>query len=95
MVKLVSTASSATDAAIFPNKVESPTETTTAVAVPEIILLPIKAILLYSVIFSFFSWIFPNFSIGSLSPVKLAWLTNKSFASKIRTSAGIMSPADK
>ena len=26
---------------------------------------------------------------------RLAWLTNRSFASRIRTSAGIMSPADK
>ena len=33
------------------------------------------------------------FSIGSDSPVSDAWLTNKSLASTIRTSAGIISPA--
>ena len=35
-----------------------------------------------------------NFSIESDSPVRLDWLTNKSFDSTMRTSAGIMSPAD-
>lgn len=41
-VKLVSTASPATADAIEPNNVESPTEITTAAALPEITLLPIK-----------------------------------------------------
>ena len=35
------------------------------------------------------------FSTGSLSPVRLAWLTKRSFASIILTSAGIMSPAER
>ena len=34
-----------------------------------------------------------NFSTGKLSPVSEAWVTNKSFASTMRTSPGIMSPA--
>ena len=35
------------------------------------------------------------FSTGSLSPVRLDWLINRSFASRMRTSAGIISPADR
>ena len=46
LVKLVSTASPAIADAMEPNKVRSPVQTTTAVALPEITLLPIKAILL-------------------------------------------------
>ena len=46
LVKLVSTASPAIADAIEPNRVRSPVETTTAAALPEITLLPIKAILL-------------------------------------------------
>jgi len=38
------------------------------------------------------SW---NFSTGSDSPVSVPWLTNRSFADRIRTSPGIMSPADR
>ena len=45
LVKLVSTASPAIADAIEPNRVRSPVQTTTAVALPEITLLPIKAIL--------------------------------------------------
>ena len=43
LVKFVSTASPATETAMDPNKVSSPTEITTAVALPLITLLPIKA----------------------------------------------------
>ena len=35
------------------------------------------------------------FSIGMDSPVSMAWLTNKSLAVSSRTSAGIMSPAER
>ena len=42
-VKLVSTASPATDTAMEPKRVSSPTATTTAVALPLMTLLPIKA----------------------------------------------------
>ena len=38
---------------------------------------------------------FWSFSTGSLSPVRDDWLMNKSFASIMRTSAGIISPADR
>ena len=34
-----------------------------------------------------------NFSTGKLSPVSELWVTNRSFAATMRTSAGIMSPA--
>ena len=34
-----------------------------------------------------------NFSTGKLSPVSELWITNRSFATSMRTSAGIMSPA--
>ena len=34
------------------------------------------------------------FSTGSLSPVSAAWVTNRSLAVMMRTSAGIMSPAE-
>ena len=43
LVKLVSTASPATAEAMEPKRVWSPTQTATAVALPEITLLPIKA----------------------------------------------------
>ena len=43
LVKLVSTASPATETAMDPNSVSSPTEITTAVALPLITLLPMKA----------------------------------------------------
>ena len=36
-----------------------------------------------------------TFSTGSLSPVRPDWLTNRSLAERIRTSAGIMSPAER
>ena len=45
LVKLVCTASSATPEAMEPKSVRSPTLTVTAVALPEITLLPIKAML--------------------------------------------------
>ena len=34
-----------------------------------------------------------NFSTGNDSPVRLAWVKNKSLQDKMRRSAGIMSPA--
>ena len=34
-----------------------------------------------------------NFSTGNVSPVSELWITNRSFATSMRTSAGIMSPA--
>ena len=46
LVKLVSTASPATADAMEPNSVLSPTQTTTADALPETTLLPINAMLL-------------------------------------------------
>ena len=45
LVKLVSTASPATAEAMEPNRVWSPTQTATAVALPETTLLPMKAML--------------------------------------------------
>lgn len=94
-VKLVSTASPATALAMEPNRVASPTQTATAVALPETTLLPMKAMLARSVTFSCGSHTAAFFSTGSLSPVRLAWLRNKSFASRMRRSAGIMSPAER
>ena len=92
--KLVTTGSSDIDCAIEPNIVSSPTEITTPVAAPLITLLPINAKLLYSVRVSFFSFDTSGiFSKGSLSPVKADWLINKSLASIILISAGIISPA--
>ena len=94
-VKLVSTDSVAIADVIEPKSVLSPTDTTIAAALPDMTLLPIKAIFVYSVILSFFSHTAASFSIGSLSPLRLDWLTNKSFASIILTSAGIISPAER
>ena len=37
----------------------------------------------------------PDFSTGSLSPVRADWLKNRSLALRIRRSAGIISPADR
>ena len=73
LVKFVSTASWATDDAIEPNNVSSPTATTTPTALPLITLLPIKAIFVKSVT----ETDFPEqtsavFSTGSLSPVREA-----------------------
>ena len=68
--------------------------TTTAVAVPLSTLVPMKQMFLSSVgeLSSFVSgsW---NFSTGSDSPVRLPWLTKRSFEDSSRTSPGIMSPA--
>ena len=72
LVKLVSTASLATALAIAPNSVLSPTFTATAVAEPEITLVPIYAIFVYSVILPLYSFTCENFSTGPLSPVMLA-----------------------
>ncbi len=94
-VKLVSTASSATDEAIEPKSVLSPTATITPAALPETTLLPINAILLYSVILPFSTETSGVFSTGSLSPVKPDWLIKRSFDLMIRISAGIISPTER
>ena len=68
--------------------------TTTAVAEPLSTLVPRNAMLVSSmgaVVAAFFST--SNFSTGKLSPVSEPWVTNKSLASMMRTSPGIMSPA--
>ena len=70
-VKFVSTDSPDIAKVIEPKSVLSPTAITTAAALPDITLLPIKAIFVYSVILSFFSQTPASFSIGSLSPLKL------------------------
>ena len=70
-VKFVSTDSPDIAKVIEPKSVLSPTAITTAAALPDITLLPIKAIFVYSVILSFFSQTVASFSIGSLSPLKL------------------------
>ena len=68
--------------------------TTTAVAVPLSTLVPMKQMFLSSVgeLSSSVSgsW---NFSTGSDSPVRLPWLTKRSFEDSSRTSPGIISPA--
>ena len=95
LVKLVSTDSPAIADAMEPNRVRSPLQMTTACALPEITLLPMNAMFWQSVIDSLRAQTSGVFSTGALSPVKLAWLTNRSLASRMRTSAGIISPADR
>ena len=97
LVKLVSGASWAMELAILPNRVWSPTPSTRPVADPEITLVPIKARLASSVtaFFSLSCTAWDTFSWGALSPVRADWLTNKSLASKIRRSAGTISPVDR
>jgi len=77
-----------------PKIVSSPTVIATAVAEPDITLVPIKARFLYSsgLRLALIAEL-ANFSTGSLSPVRDAWLINKSFAVIMRISAGTMSPA--
>ena len=94
LLKLVSTASPAAPAVMDPKSVSSPVATTTAVALPEMTFVPMKARSLQSVRFSKSSTGSGVFSMGSLSPVRDDWATKRSFASSTRTSAGIMSPAD-
>ena len=78
-----------------PNSVPSPTLKATAVALPDTTLLPMSAMFSHAVAESDTAADLGTFSTGSLSPVRLAWLTNRSFVSMMRTSAGIMSPADR
>ena len=82
--------------AMPPKYVLRPVVTTAAAAVPLSTFVPMKQTLLSS------SGATParvsgasNFSTGNDSPVRLAWLMNRSFAESTRTSAGIMSPAAK
>ena len=80
--------------AMLPSIVLFPTATATALALPLTTLLPIKARSGTSV-----SDAVPRkgracFSTGSLSPVMADWLTNRSLAESMRTSAGTMSPAE-
>jgi len=80
--------------AMVPRTVSSPTVITRAVAEPEITLVPMNARLFISRgLFTVLVEVSANFSTGSLSPVRADWLTNRSFAWRIRTSAGTMSPA--
>ena len=97
LVKLVSGASWAMELAMLPKRVWSPIPSTKPVAEPEITLVPIKAKLDSSVtafwLLSGMAW--GIFSWGALSPVREAWLTNRSLASRIRRSAGTISPVDR
>ena len=93
--KLVSAASSDRLDAMEPNRVCSPTLKTSAVALPDITLLPMRAMFSNDVAESDSVQVVGTFSTGSLSPVRLAWPTKRSLASIILTSAGIMSPADR
>ena len=70
--KLVSTASSDRLDAIEPNKVCSPTLKASAVALPEITLLPMRAMFSNDVAESDSVHVAGTFSTGSLSPVRLA-----------------------
>ena len=70
--KLVSTASSDRLDAMEPNRVCSPTLNTSAVALPEITLLPMRAIFSNDVAESDSVQVAGTFSTGSLSPVRLA-----------------------
>ena len=81
-----------------PKTVPPPTATATARALPLTTVLPWKARQARSVRGSF-SQPLPAgaavFSTGSLSPVRAAWLMKRSRASKMRRSAGIISPAER
>ena len=83
-------------AATAPKKLRAPVWTTSAVAVPETTLVPMKTRLAWARGSGSCSG--PancaNFSTGSDSPVKAAWEMNRSRAVSRRQSAGIMSPAD-
>ena len=77
-----------------PRNVSFPVAMTTAVAEPLSTLVPRNAMVVRSmgaVVAAFLST--SNFSTGKLSPVSALWVTNRSFAATMRTSAGIMSPA--
>ena len=70
--------------------VSSPTAMTTALALPLMTLLPIKARLLMSESDPESELSVDCFSTGSLSPVRADWLTKRSLAASMRKSAGIM-----
>ena len=80
--------------ATLPKYVCAPVVTITAVAVPLSTLVPRKQVFVRSMVETL-----PRrsrasvFSTGMDSPVSVAWMTNKSFADRSRTSPGIMSPA--
>ena len=86
---------SSSSRASVPSMVSAPTATTTAVAKPLTTLLPRNARSAASVGVPAACTGPPVFSTGSLSPVRADWLTNRSRAVRMRTSAGIMSPALK
>ena len=86
---------SSTCRASAPSMVSPPTASTTAVAEPLMTLLPRKARFGASVRAPPAAAGPPLFSTGSLSPVRADWLTDRSFAARMRTSAGIMSPAQR
>ncbi len=83
--------------AMFPKYVLSPVARTTAVAEPLTTFVPMKQIFLRSnrLPSSAEPSVSANFSTIADSPVRADWLTNKSLAFRIRTSAGIISPAER
>ena len=100
--KLVSGRAPTMSFAIAPKLVASPVAATTATAVPLTTLVPMKQAVSRSRMFCDASAALVAFvggtacfSSGMASPVSIAWLTNRSFAASSRTSAGIMSPADR
>ena len=82
------------DFAIFPKYVLLPIASTTAVARPLTIFVPVNPILDKCVNSAFFSLNVENFSTGLDSPVNEAWSINKSLVSRNLTSPGIMSPEE-
>ena len=81
-----------------PRQVRSPVSTTTAVAEPLTTLVPRKQSVSSSRGLVRVHWACGNcacFPTGSDSPLRAAWLTNRSLDCSSRTSAGIMSPAAK
>ena len=92
--KLVTTSERATRRATSPNVVRGPVASTTALAAPLSTLVPRKQRQRRSNGDAFgVASGRADFSTGMDSPVSAAWLTNRSFAERSRTSAGIMSPA--
>ena len=79
----------------MPSMVSLPTASTMAFALPLTTLLPIKARFSVSVRESRRWTGAGSFSTASLSPVSADWLRKRSLASRIRRSAGIISPADR
>ena len=86
--------------AMAPNDVRLPVAMTAAIAVPLMTLVPMKQIVGMSVRpvdnpAATGGAARSAFSTGSASPVSADWATNRSLAASSRTSAGIMSPAER